>query len=65
MKDVVAQRPSKARYIKTVDGYFVAEQCSCSGGCPAQRGLSLSKQTALALCSCHKEQAVKGACTVT
>ena len=44
---------------------FFPEQCSCSGKRPAKQGLSLSKQIAMGLCSCHREKAVKGACTVT
>ena len=65
LRDVVAQGPSKPRRINNVDGYFFPEQCSCSGKRPAKQGLSLSKQTAMGIWSCDREQAVKGACIVT
>ena len=50
---------------KTFTAIFFPEQCSCSGKRPAKQGLSLSKQIAMGLWSCHREKAVKGACTVT
>ena len=65
VKDVVAQGPSKSRHTKNVDGYFFPEQCSCSRGRPEKQRLSVSKQTAMGLWSCHREQVVKVACTVT
>ena len=44
---------------------FFPEQCSCSGKRAAKQGLSLSKPITMELWSCHREKAVKGACTVT
>ena len=64
-RDVAAQGPSKSRRRKDVDGYFFPEQCPCSGRRPTKLGLALSKQTAMGLWSYHREQAVKGAGTVT
>ena len=67
LKDVVAQGPSKSRRISNVYGHFflIWEQCSCSGKRPAKQGLSLSMDIALGFYSCHRDMAVKGACTVT
>ena len=62
-RDLVAQGPSKSRRIKKVDGYIFPEQYSGKG--PAKQGLPLSKQTTIGVWSYHREQAVKGACTVT
>ena len=64
LSDVVAQGPSKSRYMKNVDGYFFPEQYPCSGKQLVKRGLSVSK-TAMGLWSCNRERAVKGACAVT
>ena len=61
--DVVER--SKSRRTRTLTAIFFPEQGSCSGTRPAKQGLSLSKQTAMGLWSCHREQIVKGACTVT
>ena len=57
---VVAQGRSKSRRIRNVDGHLIPEQCSCSGE-RAKQALSPSKQTAVGLWSCHRDQAVKGA----
>ena len=63
LRDVVAQ--GQSRRIKTLTAIVFPEQCLCSAERPAKQGLSLSKQTAMGLWSCHREKAVKGACTVT
>ena len=66
LRDVVAQGPPKSRRMKNVYGdFFIPEQCSCSGKRPAKQRLSLSKQIAMGRWSCHREKAIKGACTVT
>ena len=66
LRDVVAQGPSNSCRIKNVDGYFFPRaMLILRGRAPAKEGLSLGRQTAMGLWSCHGEQAVKGACTVT
>ena len=65
--DVVSQGTSKSRRIKNVDGYFIPRAVLMLTGekGPQKEGLYLSKQTAMGLWSCQREQTVKGACTIT
>ena len=65
LRDVVAQGPSKSRRIKNVYGYFFPRAMLMRRERPAKQGLSMRKQIAMGLWSCHRENARKGACTVT
>ena len=65
LRDVVAQGPSKSRHIENVDDYFFPRARLMLRGKARKSGAFPEQATAMGLWSCHREQAVKGACTVT
>ena len=64
LRDVVAQGPCKSRLIKNVYSYFFPSEMLKLRETARKTGAFPEQENYKKVWSCHREKAIKGACTV-